>query len=67
MPKITKERKQCYLSGNFNIDLLKYDVINKHRDFLNMVTSFGYLPLFLLYPLYLIDNIYGNNLEDEII
>ena len=30
LPKITKERKQCYLSGDFNIDLLKYDVSNKH-------------------------------------
>ena len=30
LTKITKERKQCYLSGDFNIDLLKYDVSNKH-------------------------------------
>ena len=55
------------------IDVLKYDVNNKHRDFLNMVTSFGYLP-YIIHPTRitentstLIDNIYSNNLEDEII
>ena len=70
LTKITKERKQCYLSGDFNIDLLKYD---KHRHFLNMVTSFGYLP-YIIHPTRttdntstLIDNIYSNNLQDEII
>ena len=73
MPKITKERKECYLSGDFNIDLLKYDVSNKHRDFHNMVTSFGYLP-YIIHPTRItentstvIDNIYSNNLEDLII
>ena len=73
LTKITKERKQCYLSGDFNIDLLKYDVNNKHRDFLNMVTSFGYLP-YIIHPTRitentstLIENIYSNNLEDKII
>ena len=73
LTKTTKERKQCYLSGDFNIDLLKYDVNNKHRYFLNMVTSFGYLP-YIIHPTRitentstLIDNIYSNNLEDEII
>ena len=44
LTKISKENKECYLSGDFNIDLLKYDSSNKHRDFLNMITSFGYLP-----------------------
>ena len=72
LTKITKERKQCYLPGDFNMDLLKYDVSNKHRDFLNMVTSFGYLP-YIIHPTRItentstvIDNIYSNNLKDEI-
>ena len=42
--KINEENKLCYLSGDFNIDLLKYDSSNKHRGFLNMMTSSGFLP-----------------------
>ena len=29
LDKITKEKKECYLSGDFNIDLLKYETNNK--------------------------------------
>ena len=70
---INKEKKTCYLSGDFNIDLLKYDSSNKHRDFLNMLTSSGYLP-HILHPTRIteststiIDNIYSNNFEDNLI
>ena len=71
--KIAKENKKCYLSGDFNIHLLKCEVNNKHRDFLNMITSYGYLPHILHptriteYTSIIIDNIYSNNLEEEII
>ena len=70
--KINKENKLCYLSGNFNIDLLKYDSSNKHRDFLNMMTSSGFLPPHIIHPTRItdytstiIDNIYSNNFEDN--
>ena len=69
--KITKEKKECYLSGDFNIDLLKYETNNKYCDFLNNITSYGFLP-YILQPIRLsdenatvIDNIYGNNFEQE--
>ena len=69
--KISKEKKECYLSGDFNIDLLKYDSNPKHRDFLNTMTSFGFLP-HILQPTRItdststiIDNIYSNNFEQE--
>ena len=42
--KITKEKKECYLSGDFNIDLLKYDTNNKYSDFLNNITSYVFIP-----------------------
>ena len=29
-----KENKECYFSGNFNMDLLKYDILNTDRDLL---------------------------------
>ena len=66
---INNEKKTCYLSGDFNIDLLKYDSSNKH--FLNMMTSSGYLPHILHptriteYTSTIIDNIYSNNFEDN--
>ena len=31
--KINKEKKECYLSGDYNIDLLKYDTNNKYSEF----------------------------------
>ena len=71
LTKITREKKECYLMGDFNVDLLKYESSTKHRDFLNNLTSFGYLP-FILQPTRitdsstsLIDNIYTNNFSQE--
>ena len=67
--KINKENKECYLSGDFNIDLLKCDTNNKYSEFINTMTSFGFLP-YILQPTRItdhistvIDNIYGNNFE----
>ena len=37
---INTEKKECYVSGDFNIDLLKYGTINKYAEFLNMLTWF---------------------------
>ena len=68
---INKEKKECYILGDFNVDLLKYDTNSKCRDFLNSVTSFMFLP-YILHPTRIsdhsttvIDNIYGNNFEQE--
>ena len=41
---ITKEKKECYLSGDFNIDLLKYDSNTMYSEFLNTMTSYSFLP-----------------------
>ena len=71
LAKINKENKECYISGDFNIDLLKYDTNSKYSDFLNTMTSSGYLPHILQptriaeYSSTVIDNIYGNNFEQD--
>ena len=71
LAKINKENKECYISGDINIDLLKYDTNNKYSEFLNTVTSFGFL-LHILQPTRIteysstiIDNIYGNNFQHK--
>ena len=71
LTKITKEKKECYLLGDFNVDLLKYESNSKNRDFLNALTSYGFLP-HILQPTRIsdhsstvIDNIYGNNFEQD--
>ena len=43
--RLNKEKKEVYIAGDFNIDLLKYESNAKCRDFYNLVTSYGYLPL----------------------
>ena len=71
--KINKENKECYLAGDYNIDLLKYDYHNKSAEFINFMTSLGYLPTILQptritdHSFTLIDNIFSNNFENECI
>ena len=68
---INKDNKECYVSGDFNIDLLKCDTINKYAGFLNSLTSLGFLPHIVQptriteYSFTIIDNIYGNNFTQE--
>ena len=70
---INTEKKECYVSGDFNIDLLKYGTINKYAEFQNTLTSLGFLPHVLQptriteHSSTIIDNIYGNNFTQEIL
>ena len=63
LSKLSKENKKCYLSGDFNIDLLKYDTSCKHRDFLNLMVSFGFLPQ-IIHPTRITD--YSSTVIDNI-
>ena len=63
---IAKENKNVFISGDFNIDLLKYDTISKNKEFLDMMTSNGFLP-HIVHPTRIsdtsatvIDNIFSN-------
>ena len=66
---INKERKESYITGDFNHDLLKYDTSSKNSDFLNTMSAAGFLPSILQptriteFSSTLIDNIFSNNLE----
>ena len=71
--KIANENKEVYICGDFNIDLLKLSEINNYQLYYNLLCSFGFLPL-IVQPTRivenqtpsLIDNIFCNNLCDEI-
>jgi len=41
---ISNEKKTCYLMGDFNIDLLKYDNSPKVKQFVNLFFSHDYFP-----------------------
>ena len=66
--------EEVYICGDFNIDLLKVDEIINYQLYYNLICSFGFLPL-IIQPTRvvdnqtpsLIDNIFCNNLSDEII
>ena len=72
--KLSKENKELYLCGDFNIDLLKIDSVNHNLQFFNLLNSNGLLPL-ILHPSRvvegqvpsLIDNIFSNNINNKII
>ena len=69
LEKIGKEKKDCALLGDFNVDLLKFESHNETRDYYDLLSSHGFSPL-ILHPTRatsssatLIDNIFINNLE----
>ena len=65
--KLASENKITYLSGDFNIDLLKVDTDNKISDFYNSLTSNLFVPHITLptritsHSQTLIDNIFSND------
>ena len=67
LQKISSEKKQCILMGDFNIDLLKIDINNDSSIFYNDLTSHFFTPYILqptrLQSKSLIDNIFFNSLE----
>ena len=70
---ITKENKEVYICGDFNIDLLKIETLNSNQEYYNLLCSYGFLSQ-IIQPtrgvvnqlLSLIDNIFTNNINDEI-
>ena len=65
-----KKIKKC--CGDFNIDLLKIEAINSNQEYYNLMCSYGLLPQIIQptrvveHQSPLIDNIFTNNLNDEI-
>ena len=73
LEKISKEQKSVFLLGDFNINLMNYNVHNPTNGFLDSLASNSFLP-YILQPTRisshsktLIDNIFTNiNLADSI-
>ena len=67
LQKISLEKKQCVLMGDFNVDLLKVEINNDCNLFYNNLSSYFYSPYILqptrLQSKTLIDNIFFNSLE----
>ena len=69
MEKISKENKELYLIGDFNLDLLKIDDENEIEDFYNIISSNLLVPHITIptritqISKTLIDNIFSNNLD----
>ena len=68
---LSKQNKDVYIAGDFNIDLLRYEKDTKFKEFYNLMSSYGYLPL-IIQPTRitdtthsLIDNIYTNCIGNE--
>ena len=68
LSKISKERKRCYIMGDFNIDLLKYEKHFSTNNYLDNIFSHCFLPLInrptriTAHSASLIDSILTNNL-----
>ena len=69
---MSSENKNCYISGDFNLDLLKYNTVNVIGDFLNTIQTNNLYPLIdrptRITPTSatLIDNIFTNVLTHQI-
>jgi len=44
LSRINKERKKCYIAGDYNIDLLKYDTHIPTSDYINCIFSHHFYP-----------------------
>ena len=71
--KITKEKKTCYLAGDFNMDLLHLEKENDIKDYFDLLTTNNFMPLITIPTRIakssktLIDNIFFNEFSSEII
>ena len=72
LKKLSKENKEVFICGDFNIDLLKIENKNSYLEFYNLLCSYSFQPL-IIQPSRvvegqepsLIDNIFSNNISDN--
>ena len=71
LQKISKEKKNVFLLGDFNVDLLKYDKHAGTNEFIDSLSSYMYLP-YILHPTRvtshsqtIIDNIFSDYVSNE--
>ena len=69
LDSISKENKQCFICGDFNLDLMKYTMHTGINDFINLLYSASFYPLIdkptrvTTKSATLIDNIFTNCLD----
>ena len=74
LKKLVCEKKEIYLCGDFNIDLLKMNEVEKYLEFYTNLNGHGLLP-FIIQPTRvvdsqvpsLIDNIFSTNISDSVL
>ena len=70
---ISKDNKQCYVMGDFNLDLLQYNHHTPTQEFIDTLFSLALIPLIsnptrlTSYSATLIDNIFTNNLSQNVL
>lgn len=71
LSKISLENKSCYLMGDFNMDLLKFDTHTETSNLLDLIYSNGFIPV-ICKPTRittetesLIDHIYTNEIHND--
>ena len=73
LSRIFKDNKQCYVMGDFNLDLLQYNHHTPTQEFFDTLFSHAFIPLIsnptrlTSYSATLIDNIFTNNLSQNIL
>ena len=69
---ISKDNKQCFVLGDFNLDLLQYDRHLATQEFVDSLFSHAFIPLIsnptrlTSHPATLIDNIFTNSVSRNI-
>ena len=73
LTKLSNENKMIYLCGDFNSDLLKYEIKPNYRKFYDLLSSFGLFPMILLPTRVtkdsatIVDNIFTNNINSSLL
>ena len=73
LSRIFKDNKQCYVMGDFNLDLLQYNHHTPTQEFIDTLFSHAFIPLIsnptrlTSYSATLIDNIFRNNLSQNVL
>ena len=73
LSRISKDNKQCYVMGDFNLDLVQYNHHTPTQEFIDTLFSHAFIPLIsnptrlTSYSATLIDNIFTNNLSQNVL
>ena len=73
LSRISKDNKQCYVMGDFNLDLLQYNHHTPTQEFIDTLFSLAFIPFIsnptrlTSFSATLIDNTFTNNLSQNVL